>query len=157
MSTALATALRHRRTVGKVVGAVAVLLALAAAFFGASNLMFQLRAETATGSVIELETLKDETGEVRVPVQYIVLVRFTDGAGKTHEFADPRPLSDPPAVDEDVPVLYVATDPEQARIREYLVMYREAIFCGVWALVLGIAAEELIRRRHELPEPPQPG
>lgn len=157
MGTALATALRHRRTVGKVVGAVAVLLALAAVFFGASNLMFQMRAETATGSVIELETLKDEAGEVRVPVQYTVLVRFTDGAGNTHEFTDPRPLSDPPAVGEDVPVLYAVAEPEQARIREYLVMYREAIFCGVWALVLGIAAEELIRRRQELSEPPRPG
>ncbi len=157
MSTALATALRHRRTVGKVVGAVAVLLTLAAAFFGAGNLLFQLRAEAATGSVVELETLKDEAGQVRVPVQYTVLVRFTDGSGNTHEFTDPRPLSDPPAVGEDVPVLYAVADPGQARIREYLVMYREAIFCGAWALVLGIAAEELIRRRQELSGPPRPG
>lgn len=138
------------------VGAVALLLGLVAVFFAGANLVFQVRAEPATGSVVSLETLKDDVGAVRVPVRYSVKIRFTDVNGDQVEFVDPRPSGEPPAIGDDVPVLYDPAEPTDARIRDYLVMYREAVEFGVAALLAGIVAEELIRRREELPVPPEP-
>lgn len=153
MKNVVATAQRHRRSFGHMVGAVAVLSALVALFFGIGNLLFQVRSEPATGSVLALETLKGPDGQVQVPVRYSVKIRYTDVEGREHVFIDPRPSATPPAIGEDVPLLYKPEHPESARIRNYLVIYREAIFFGVGAVLAGIVAEELLRRQHRLPPP----
>lgn len=150
--TAYATALRHRRSVGIVLGVVAAVTGLIAVFFAVTNLAFQLGADEATGSVVNLETSKNPDGSVRVPVRYSVVVEFTDTSGDTHRFTDPRATGEPPPIGADVPVLYRPDTPTDARIREPLVMYREAITFGIWSILVAIVAEELIRRRHELPD-----
>lgn len=142
------TALHHRREIGLGVGAVALLLALLAGFFAVSNLVFQVRADSASGSVRDLAPIKNADGSVQVPVRYTAHVVFVDAAGARHEFENARAMSDPPAIGDDVPVLYQRENPQQARIANYLQMYREAIVLGVWALIAGILAEELLRR-HE--------
>lgn len=137
-----------RRVIGSITAISAVLLLVVTLAFTISNVVLQLTSLEATGEVIALETVRNDAGEVRVPVQYQTVIEFTDNNGQPRRFTDVAATGTPPAVGDDVGVLFNKNDPAKARLADYSLIWRRAVEFGVATLVFGIVAEELLRRRH---------
>lgn len=135
----------HRRTAGFLFAAVAIACVLIAGFFSVNNLIFQLTANQAAGQVVALETARTPEGQVRVPVEYQAVIEFPDRNGQFRRFTDGSTTGEPPAIGSDVTVLYNPKKPSQAKMANYLLIWRAAINAGVGALIAGILAEELLR------------
>lgn len=137
-----------RRVVGSVIAISAVLLMLVTLFLTISNVVLQLTSLKTTGEVVALETVRGSDGQVRVPVQYQTVIEFPDNNGQFRRFIDVASTGSPPAIGEDVGVLFNPQNPAEARWADYSLIWRGAVAFGVAALVFGIVAEELLRRRH---------
>lgn len=137
-----------RRVLGSIIAISAVLLMLVTLFLAISNGVLQLTSLKATGEVVALETVRNDDGEVRIPVQYQSVIEFTDNNGQSRRFTDVAATGTPPAVGDDVGVLFDPDDPVDARLADYSLIWRRAVEFGVATLVFGIVAEELLRRRH---------
>ena len=118
---------------------------LVAGYFAVNNLIFQFTAREAAGEVVALETARTPDGQVRVPVEYQAVIEFPDFNGQFRRFTDGSTTGEPPAIGSDVMVLYNPNRPSEAKMANYLLIWRAAINAGVGALAAGILAEELLR------------
>ncbi|GAB3713253.1 DUF3592 domain-containing protein [Mariniluteicoccus flavus] len=146
MSTAPSdTPSQLRVRLGWAVAAIAAVLTAVSLFFAVTTLVFALRSGQATGEVIALETARDAQGQVKVPVEYQAVIEFPDHNGQFRRFTDASTTTTPPAIGSEVKVLFDRKRPSKARMEDMSLMYREALTAGVWALAIGIVAEELVR------------
>lgn len=148
-------ALGLRRRLGWVVAALAMALGAVALGLAASTAVWTLGAGEATGEVVALDAMRDASGEVRVPAEYRAVIEFPDHNGQFRRFDDPSTTRNPPPIGSEVKVLYDRRRPAKARIEDHLLLYGDAITAGVWALGIGVVAEELLRgaQRHRSPRP----
>ena len=101
-------------------------LLLGAGYATYSTKAFLAQAVVAPGTVVELVRSRSDSSYTFAPV-----VRFQDASGAEHEFLSSSG-SNPPAYDtgEAVEVLYLPTDPSDARINGWFALWGIALILG---------------------------
>ena len=132
-----------------------VLMLLGAALLWNNTRSFIARAQEATGTVVELREVRDNDGGSST---WKPVVRFTAGSGRDITFA--ASFSSNPAsydVGESVTVLYLPSEPDQARIRGFGSLWLGATIVGGIGLVFALVGAGILfanktgeRRKHYL-------
>jgi len=123
---------KFRTKVGRILLIVSGLFFVAALCTTLYNWLFTLAAHHASGTVIEMREEKDKHGIVR----YAPTCRFQDSTGVQHTVSS-RLFEAPPAfhVGESVPVLYLGSSPQTARIDSFGEIWLLPIFLGITCVV----------------------
>lgn len=124
------------------------LFAVIAVLSAAESAYFAMRAERATGSVVELREKKVGDRSALFPV-----FTFRDASAAEHKVVSSNGSSHPKhQVGDTVPVLYRTDRPDKARIGEYGTLFLHATLTGLvvivgWTFYSGMGLRRWLRPR----------
>ncbi len=122
-----------------------VLLLVGAVMFTVGTSRFLARAQSAPGTVVDLQAKRDSDGDT----MYKPVVTFTPSGHDAVTFtstAASRPAAY--SVGDAVEVLYLPADPQQARIRGFISLWLASVVLGGMGVVFtGIGAAFIVQRR----------
>lgn len=137
-----------RRTAGRTVGLGAALALLVGLVLSIQAAVFHFSTAEAVGEVVAVEAVRDAAGEVRED-RHAVVVEYPDRNGQFRRF-DQEVEGTAPEKGAEIGVRYRMGPPVEARIANAWWLWRPASVAGAIALILGLAAEELLRQRRRV-------
>lgn len=135
-----------RRLLGRLLGLVAVGLGVVALVLSAQNLYYHLTTQAVSGEVVAVQPVLGTDGRPQ-PNSWQITVEFADNNGQYRRFDDTKSSAEAPQKGDDERVWFSPDKPADARIADLTQLWWRAVLFAAGALVAGILAEELIRRR----------
>ncbi|OYO13954.1 DUF3592 domain-containing protein [Enemella evansiae] len=135
-----------RRLLGRLLALVAIGLGVVALVLSAQNLYFHSTTQAVAGEVVAVQPVIGADGRPQ-PGNWQITVEFADSNGQYRRFDQTWSGTEAPQKGDQERVWFSTARPADARVADWMQLWWQAVLFAAGALIAGIAAEELGRRR----------